>query len=523
MLVIKTRYCLPFHRVAIITCLIAVTFGINLLVGLVSQNSFAQDIMDTNGDGVVDASDAATTTDTTNASSTDEIQMDTNGDGVVDDQDTTAAEAIPGDTNGDGVVDEQDTTAAEAIPGDTNGDGVVDDQDTTAVDDKGAVPGDTNGDGVVDEQDTVAGDTNGDGVVDELDTQTPATTTDTTNASSTDEIQMDTNGDGVVDAQDEVAQTPTETPTDTGETPTETPTDTGATPTETPTEEIQMDTNGDGVVDELDETTATPTETPTDTGATPTETPTDTGATPTETPTDTGATPTETPTDTGATPTETPTEEIQMDTNGDGVVDAFDEMPDFKPCNPNSPTLRIGKDGTVGSIGPKVKELQSHLTDLGYEKFLGPPGIDGKFGPYTEGAVKQFQIDMGLKGKDGIAGPETWAKICELLSLANKSKPLYVSQQYSCNPNSDTVEPDSENAKVIELQTYLTDLGYGDLLEPEKIDGKFGPHTKNAVIAYQNDFGLSNDEKGIVGPQTWLSLCDQISLLPKTFPTNNTP
>ena len=113
MLVIKTHYCLPFHRVAIIACLIAVTFGINLLVGLVSQNSFAQDIMDTNGDGVVDASDAATTTDASNASSTEEIQMDTNGDGVVDDQDTTAAEAIPGDTNGDGVVDDQDTTAAE--------------------------------------------------------------------------------------------------------------------------------------------------------------------------------------------------------------------------------------------------------------------------------------------------------------------------------------------------------------------------------------------------------------------------
>ncbi len=329
-------------------------------------------------------------------------------------------------------------------------------------------------------------DTNGDGVVDELDTQTPATTTDATNASSTDEIQMDTNGDGVVDELDTIAgDTNGDGVVDAADAETTDTTNASS------TDEIQMDTNGDGVVDELDETTATPTETPTDTGATPTE---------------------------------TPTEEIQMDTNGDGVVDAFDEMPDFfTPCNPNSPTLRIGKDGTVGSIGPKVKELQSHLTDLGYEKFLGPPGIDGKFGPYTEGAVKQFQIDMGLKGKDGIAGPETWAKICELLSLANKSKPLYVSQQYSCNPNSDTLEPDSENAKVIELQTYLTDLGYGDLLEPEKIDGKFGPHTKNAVMAYQKDFNLSNDEKGIVGPQTWLSLCDQISLLPKTFPKNNTP
>src|ERR687897_787392 len=461
MLVIKTHYCISFERVAIIACLIAVTFGINLLVGLVSQNSFAQDNMDTNGDGVVDASDATTTTtttDATNASSTDEIQMDTNGDGVVDDQDTPAAEAVPGDTNGDGVVDDQDTPAAEAVPGDTNGDGVVDDQDTPAAE---AVPGDTNGDGVVDDQDTpaaeaVPGDTNGDGVVDDQDT--PAA----------EAVPGDTNGDGVVDELD-----------------TQTPATTTDATNASSTEEIQMDTNGDGVVDELD---------------------------------------TQTPATTTDATNASSTEEIQMDTNGDGVVDAFDEMPDFfKPCNPNSPTLRIGKDGTVGSIGPKVKELQSHLTDLGYKKFLGPPGIDGKFGPYTEGAVKQFQIDMGLKGKDGIAGPETWAKICELLSLGNKSKPLYVSQQYSCNPNSDTLEPDSENAKVIELQTYLTDLGYGDLLEPEKIDGKFGPHTKNAVMAYQKDFGLSNDEKGIVDPQTWLSLCDQISLLPKTFPTNNTP
>ena len=55
MSVIKTHYCLPFHK-AVIVCLIAVTFGINLLVGLVFQNSFAQDF-DTNGDGVVDELD----------------------------------------------------------------------------------------------------------------------------------------------------------------------------------------------------------------------------------------------------------------------------------------------------------------------------------------------------------------------------------------------------------------------------------------------------------------------------------
>jgi peptidoglycan hydrolase-like protein with peptidoglycan-binding domain len=104
---------------------------------------------------------------------------------------------------------------------------------------------------------------------------------------------------------------------------------------------------------------------------------------------------------------------------------------------------------------------------------------------------------------------------------ANATKPLYKSHDLNCDPKSATLQAGSKGNKVIELQTYLTDLGYGDLLDPEKIDGKFGPHTKNSVMAYQKDFGLSVD--GIVGSQSWKSLCEQVSLLPTTFPTNNIP
>jgi hypothetical protein len=120
MLVIKTHYCLSFHK-AVIVCLIAVTIGINLLVGLIPfQNSFSQEY-DTNGDGVVDALDDPSASVT---SSTDEIQMDTNGDGVVDALDqatptettttTSSTDEIQMDTNGDGVVNELDTTTTEA-------------------------------------------------------------------------------------------------------------------------------------------------------------------------------------------------------------------------------------------------------------------------------------------------------------------------------------------------------------------------------------------------------------------------
>ena len=101
------------------------------------------------------------------------------------------------------------------------------------------------------------------------------------------------------------------------------------------------------------------------------------------------------------------------------------------------------------------------------------------------------------------------------------SNPLYQSQQYNCDPNSVTVQINTKGDKVLELQTYLTDLGYGDLIGTEKNDGEFGPNTENSVMTYQKDFGLSVDGK--VGTQTWGSLCEKISLLPKTFPTNNIP
>ena len=78
-------------------------------------------------------------------------------------------------------------------------------------------------------------------------------------------------------------------------------------------------------------------------------------------------------------------------------------------CDPNSPTLRFG------STGEKVSELQSHLTQLGFGELLGPPGIDGKFGPFTQNAVKAFQRDNALQ-VDGIVGPMTWGAICKAIS-----------------------------------------------------------------------------------------------------------
>lgn len=66
-----------------------------------------------------------------------------------------------------------------------------------------------------------------------------------------------------------------------------------------------------------------------------------------------------------------------------------------------------------GSAGPEVRELQTSLVQLGYD--VGT--INGSLGWQTEGAIRSFQRDYGLKA-DGLAGPQT---IGELKRLTGQS------------------------------------------------------------------------------------------------------
>jgi len=58
----------------------------------------------------------------------------------------------------------------------------------------------------------------------------------------------------------------------------------------------------------------------------------------------------------------------------------------------------------LGASGSDVVKLQKRLLELG----LNPGSADGKFGPKTETALKQFQSNQGFLA-DGVAGPETLA------------------------------------------------------------------------------------------------------------------
>jgi peptidoglycan hydrolase-like protein with peptidoglycan-binding domain len=57
-----------------------------------------------------------------------------------------------------------------------------------------------------------------------------------------------------------------------------------------------------------------------------------------------------------------------------------------------------------GSSGKQVKAIQWALKEMQYN--LGPSGIDGKFGSYTQSAVRAFQRDTGTT-VDGVVGSKT--------------------------------------------------------------------------------------------------------------------
>jgi DNA invertase Pin-like site-specific DNA recombinase len=68
-----------------------------------------------------------------------------------------------------------------------------------------------------------------------------------------------------------------------------------------------------------------------------------------------------------------------------------------------APELAQGA-GMGAAPSAAVRRVQRVLHSRGYS--LGRPGVDGRFGPLTDAAVRRFQADSGLMA-DGIVGPKT--------------------------------------------------------------------------------------------------------------------
>ncbi|MEG2501002.1 MAG: peptidoglycan-binding protein [Oscillospiraceae bacterium] len=155
----------------------------------------------------------------------------------------------------------------------------------------------------------------------------------------------------------------------------------------------------------------------------------------------------------------------------------------------------------LGSRGDNVEQIQFWLNQIG--KFVTTiPSLaeDGIFGAGTERAVRAFQQHFALT-VDGVVGAATWAAIyAEYNSLEVDSAPPAVNRpgQY---PGT-ALRIGDKGESVRQMQFYLRIIARSNSAIPSiATDGIFGNGTRNAVIAFQNFYGLGAD--GVVGMLTW--------------------
>jgi len=131
----------------------------------------------------------------------------------------------------------------------------------------------------------------------------------------------------------------------------------------------------------------------------------------------------------------------------------------------------------LGDEGPGVADIQERL--VGLDLTIDPDELGGRFGPSTEGAVREFQARRSLR-VDGLVGPDTWGQLVEAgYRLGDRTLYLHA--------------PFFRGDDVRELQRKLNALGF----DAGREDGMFGSNTETAMREFQRNVGEEPD--GIVG------------------------
>ena len=171
---------------------------------------------------------------------------------------------------------------------------------------------------------------------------------------------------------------------------------------------------------------------------------------------------------------------------------------------PSYPGYPLGPGADVAD----VRILQSRLNRVARNYPAIPRlTVDGIFGSATTAAVKAFQKIFGLT-QDGIVGQATWYQL-ERIYVAVKRLAELQSEGFSLEDQSaqfpSVLQMGMRGSPIAVLQHRL-DLvaAFYDTIPDIAVDGIFGQGTKDAVIAFQNRFGLNPD--GVVGRATWNEL-----------------
>ncbi len=160
-----------------------------------------------------------------------------------------------------------------------------------------------------------------------------------------------------------------------------------------------------------------------------------------------------------------------------------------------------------GDSGIGVANLQYYINYLsGFYDSVPPLAVDGIFGPATRAAVIDLQNTFGLVA-DGIVGAGTWQALYDAyLGIVSTIPVVYTEGNVLPFPGVVLrLGADSDDVRV--LQEYLNYISTSFPSIPEvSVTGYFGPRTREAVIAFQQQFGLPVN--GLVGAITWEAITD---------------
>ena len=163
-----------------------------------------------------------------------------------------------------------------------------------------------------------------------------------------------------------------------------------------------------------------------------------------------------------------------------------------------------------GDTGLGVANLQYFINYLSaFYETVPPLSIDGIFGQQTRAAVIDLQNSFGLPA-DGIVGEITWRTLYDAyLGIIATIPPVFTDGNIV--PFQGVVlRIGAEGEDVRLLQQYLNYIAISFPNIPTvDVTGYFGPRTREAVIAFQEQFGLPIN--GQVGAIAWEAITDVYS------------
>lgn len=165
-----------------------------------------------------------------------------------------------------------------------------------------------------------------------------------------------------------------------------------------------------------------------------------------------------------------------------------------------------------GSQGIGVRTVQYYLNILAYfNSNLASLPLDGVYGPETTGAVRIFQQYYGLP-VTGVVNTATWNVLNRIYSETVEFLPEGYSGEFAKLYPGYILSEGMSGQNVRDLQGYLSLIGKNFEAIPEiPVTGYFGAQTRDAVIAFQNAFGLNPN--GAVGAVTWNTIAEQYDFL----------